>query len=79
MLFKLPIMLLSNAPKYSPLCPNYVPIMLHKELGLLTTLLKHMTVLLEYLDLSISVAGHNKDLEGPTTPLVMPLKKKLGI
>ena len=32
MLFKLPIMLLSNAPKFSLLCPNYAPvcpIMLH--------------------------------------------------
>ena len=32
MLFKLPIMLLSNVPKYSLLCPNYAPlcpIMLH--------------------------------------------------
>ena len=26
MLFKLPIMLLSNAPKYSLLCPNYAPL-----------------------------------------------------
>ena len=35
MLFKLPIMLLSNAPKFSLLCPNYAPlcpIMLHKML-----------------------------------------------
>ena len=65
MLFKLPIMLLSNAPKFSLLCPNYAllwPIMLHKGLGLMTTLLEYMTVLLEYLDLSISVAGHSKDL-----------------
>ena len=34
MLFKLPIMLLSNAPKFSLLCPNYAPlcpIMLHKK------------------------------------------------
>ena len=32
MLLKLPIMLLSNAPKFSLLCPNYAPlcpIMLH--------------------------------------------------
>ena len=36
MLFKLPIMLLSNAPKCSLLCPNYAPlwpIMLHKNLA----------------------------------------------
>ena len=33
MLFKLPIMLLSNAPNFSLLCPNYAqmfPVMLHK-------------------------------------------------
>ena len=45
-----PIMLLSNAtnfPYYAPLWP----IMLHKELGLLTALLEYLTVLLQYLDL----------------------------
>ena len=34
MLFKLPIMVLSIAPKFSLLCPNYAPlwpIMLHKK------------------------------------------------
>ena len=49
------------------------------ELGLLTALLEYMTVLLEYLDLSISVAGHSKDLEGPGLPLATPLKKKHGV
>ena len=53
--------------------------MLYKELGLLTALLEFMTVLLEYFDLSISVAGHSKDLEGPELPLAMPQKKKHGI
>ena len=38
-----------------------------------------MTVLLEYLDLSISVAGHSKDLEGPALPLATPLKKRHGV
>ena len=54
MLFKLPIMLLSNAPKISLLGPSYAtlwPIMFHKELGLLTALLEYLTVLLQYLDL----------------------------
>ena len=32
-----------------------------------------MTVLLEYLDLSIPVAGHSKDLDGPAPPLATPL------
>ena len=38
MLFKLPIMLLSNAPKFSLLCLNYAPlypVMLHKFIKLL--------------------------------------------
>ena len=49
--------------------PYYAPIMLHCgplcsiKLGQLTALLKYVTVLLEYLDLSISVAWHSKDLE----------------
>ena len=30
------------------------------ELGLQTALLEYMTVLLEYIDLSISVAGHSR-------------------
>ena len=51
--------------------PYYTQIMLHCgplcsiKLGRLTALLEYMTVLLEYLGLSISVAGHSKDLEGP--------------
>ena len=38
MLFKLPIMFLSNAPKFSLLCPNYAllcPVMLHKFIKVL--------------------------------------------
>ena len=82
MLFKLPIMLLSNAPKYSLSCPNYAPlwpIMLYKKLGIQTALLEYMIVLLEYLDLSISVAGHSEFLEGPVPPLATPLKKRHGV
>ena len=42
MLFKLPITLLSNAPKFSALCPNCAPlcpIMLHYALKLIKLLL----------------------------------------
>ena len=49
------------------------------ELGRLTSLLEYMTILLEYLKLSISVAGHNKDFEGPGPLLGTPLKKKHGV
>ena len=38
-------------------------------------LLEYVTVLLKYLDLSISVAEHSKDLEGPALPLSTPLKR----
>ena len=81
MLFKLPIMLLSNAPKSSLLFPNYAPLwtLCSIKLGRLTALLEYMTVLLEYLDLSISVAGHSKDLVGPAPPLATPLKTRHGV
>ena len=49
------------------------------ELGRLTALLEDMTVLLEYLDLLISVARYSKDLEGLGPPLAMPLKKRHGV
>ena len=64
--------------------PYYAPIMLHCDplcsiKTWLTALLEYVTVLLEYLDFSISVAGHSKDLEGLAPPLAMPLKKKHGV
>ena len=78
MLFKLPIMLLNNAPKCSLLCPHCGPLCSIKP-GRLTAILVYMTVLLEYLDLSITVAGHSKDLEGLALPLATPLKKRHGV
>ena len=36
-----------------------------------------MAVLLEYLDLSISVAGYRKDLKDPAPTLATPLKRDM--
>ena len=54
-----------------PIMPRLCSIVAHyapQKLCRLTALLEYMTVLLEYLDLSISVAEHSKDLEGPAPP-----------
>ena len=59
-------------PQLCSTVAHYAP----QKLGRLTTLLEYMIVLLEYLDLSISVAGHSKDLVGPAPPLATPLKKR---
>ena len=70
--------MLQNVPYYALIMLHYGPLCSIK-LGQLTALLEYMTVLLEYLDLSISMAGHGKDLDGLAPPLAMSLKKRHGV